>query len=123
MSSHLCLRWKCFQNSSPIFSFLGLLILNLVCRNKALEQSLLNNMSAVFPALLHCKLADDINQIVFAGPPSLKDNFDDDFVHGRLPAALEKDLKYLNGYLQEKHGRLMSPNLRDKLDMLKPVIL
>lgn len=53
-----------FLSSYPPATMPGIFILNLVCRNLALRQSVLEHISAMFPSILSKKIEEDVNEVL-----------------------------------------------------------
>ena len=75
-------------------------MVNLVCRNQALRQSVLTTLKAVFPTIYSKKLTDDVNEILFALSPQRQTK--PDISDSSLPKELTEGLKSLQDNVRKQ---------------------
>jgi len=120
-----CLNSRCLllvRLCSSVYHLLtGILMLNLVCRNSELRQSVLSTLKMVFRQVCSVKVPEDVNEAVYCFPSTSThacDSSDVGSVH--LPSA--EHLQSVLRTSQQQHKRSSASDVQSlvsKLDNLK----
>lgn len=96
----------------------GLLILNLVCRNQQLKESVISDIKSVFKTVYICSVPQDVNEVIYALPRDQDDSMNLS-ADGVLPKALQSNLRVLHEATKVQSKGTDVPELLQKLDGLK----
>lgn len=80
------------NNVKSALSETGIFVLNLVCRDDALRESVVSNLMSTFPIVLSYKLDDEVNEIIFCTSSKSID----------LKKALKESMEFVNSSIKSK---------------------
>ena len=96
-------------------------MLNLVCRNLSLRQTVIDNLKSVFKQVLHKKVPEDVNECVYCLPSHRQSDLDISVDSKKLPKSIYSAAKVLQEVVQmeSKCSRQDVPKLASQLDGLE----